>query len=187
MTSTLTVPEGIDHRGQDAGQHHDQHFSGNDKQQVGQVAAEIRRWRKPEPYKGKGIKYDGRVHLPQRRQEEVMTMAKLSLFDRSAVSRVRTALKCPFGARIRVRACRCIARASHIYAQIIDDAAGPDPGLCLDAGQGCTCAKASGARPAKSSDAAADVGKRVRRCRHQGCGRHARSCSTVAASCFMAA
>ena len=30
-----------------------------DKQQVGQVAAEIRRWRKPEPYKGKGIKYRG--------------------------------------------------------------------------------------------------------------------------------
>lgn len=34
-------------------------ISGNDKQQVGQVAAEIRRWRKPEPYKGKGIKYAG--------------------------------------------------------------------------------------------------------------------------------
>ncbi|ARS28697.1 50S ribosomal protein L6 [Sphingomonas sp. KC8] len=34
-------------------------ISGIDKQQVGQVAAEIRRWRKPEPYKGKGIKYAG--------------------------------------------------------------------------------------------------------------------------------
>jgi len=31
--------------------------SGIDKQQVGQVAAEIRKIRKPEPYKGKGIKY----------------------------------------------------------------------------------------------------------------------------------
>ena len=31
--------------------------SGMDKQRVGQVAAEIREWRKPEPYKGKGIKY----------------------------------------------------------------------------------------------------------------------------------
>lgn len=31
--------------------------SGIDKQQVGQVAAEIRRFRKPDPYKGKGIKY----------------------------------------------------------------------------------------------------------------------------------
>ena len=30
---------------------------GTDKQQVGQVAAEIRAYRKPEPYKGKGIKY----------------------------------------------------------------------------------------------------------------------------------
>jgi large subunit ribosomal protein L6 len=34
-------------------------ISGSDKQKVGQLAAEIRRWRKPEPYKGKGIKYDG--------------------------------------------------------------------------------------------------------------------------------
>ena len=30
---------------------------GNDQQQVGEVAAKIREWRKPEPYKGKGIKY----------------------------------------------------------------------------------------------------------------------------------
>lgn len=34
-------------------------ISGADKQQVGQVAAEIRRFRPPEPYKGKGIKYVG--------------------------------------------------------------------------------------------------------------------------------
>ena len=31
--------------------------SGSDKQQVGQVAAEIRRYRPPEPYKGKGVRY----------------------------------------------------------------------------------------------------------------------------------
>jgi pyruvate carboxylase subunit B len=35
--------------------------SGADKQAVGQFAAEIRRWRKPEPYKGKGITYQGEV------------------------------------------------------------------------------------------------------------------------------
>ncbi len=33
--------------------------SGPDRQQVGQVAAEIRSFRKPEPYKGKGIRYVG--------------------------------------------------------------------------------------------------------------------------------
>jgi large subunit ribosomal protein L6 len=33
--------------------------SGINKQQVGQVAAEIRAWRKPEPYKGKGVRYAG--------------------------------------------------------------------------------------------------------------------------------
>lgn len=32
---------------------------GTDKQQVGQVAAEIRRYRPPEPYKGKGVRYSG--------------------------------------------------------------------------------------------------------------------------------
>ena len=32
-------------------------ISGADKQKVGQVAAEIREFRKPEPYKGKGVKY----------------------------------------------------------------------------------------------------------------------------------
>ena len=33
--------------------------SGASKEQVGQVAADIRKWRKPEPYKGKGIRYEG--------------------------------------------------------------------------------------------------------------------------------
>ena len=32
---------------------------GNDKQLVGEVAANIRKIRKPEPYKGKGIRYEG--------------------------------------------------------------------------------------------------------------------------------
>lgn len=50
------VPEGIEIKTPD---NTTVEISGIDKQQVGQVAAEIRRWRKPEPYKGKGIKYDG--------------------------------------------------------------------------------------------------------------------------------
>ena len=35
--------------------------SGADKQRVGQVAAEIRGYRPPEPYKGKGIKYSDEI------------------------------------------------------------------------------------------------------------------------------
>lgn len=35
------------------------HIDGTDKQSVGQVAAEIRSLRAPEPYKGKGIRYEG--------------------------------------------------------------------------------------------------------------------------------
>ena len=50
------VPEGVEVKTPDA---NTIEISGIDKQKVGQVAAEIRRWRKPEPYKGKGIKYRG--------------------------------------------------------------------------------------------------------------------------------
>ena len=35
------------------------HVDGIDKQVVGQIAAEIRKWRPPEPYKGKGVRYLG--------------------------------------------------------------------------------------------------------------------------------
>ena len=52
----FAVPDGIEIKTPD---NTTVEISGIDKQQVGQVAAEIRRWRKPEPYKGKGIKYDG--------------------------------------------------------------------------------------------------------------------------------
>ena len=52
----IAVPDGIDIKTPDATT---VEVSGIDRQQVGQVAAEIRRWRKPEPYKGKGIKYRG--------------------------------------------------------------------------------------------------------------------------------
>ena len=38
-------------------------ISGFDKQRVGQVAAEIRGYKRPEPYKGKGIKYDNETIL----------------------------------------------------------------------------------------------------------------------------
>ncbi len=48
------VPEGIDVQ---VPQPTQIVISGIDKQKVGQVAAEIREWRKPEPYKGKGIRY----------------------------------------------------------------------------------------------------------------------------------
>jgi large subunit ribosomal protein L6 len=34
---------------------------GIDKQQVGEIAAQIRKLRKPDPYKGKGVRYQGEV------------------------------------------------------------------------------------------------------------------------------
>jgi len=50
------IPEGIDIKCAKPTQIE---VTGMDQQQVGQVAAEIRDWRRPEPYKGKGIRYKG--------------------------------------------------------------------------------------------------------------------------------
>jgi large subunit ribosomal protein L6 len=52
----VDVPDGIEIKTPD---NTTVEVSGIDRQKVGQVAAEIRRWRKPEPYKGKGIRYRG--------------------------------------------------------------------------------------------------------------------------------
>ena len=52
----LDIPEGLDVKTPDQTT---VIISGIDKQAVGQFAAEVRQWRKPEPYKGKGIKYQG--------------------------------------------------------------------------------------------------------------------------------
>jgi large subunit ribosomal protein L6 len=56
---SITAPEGIEF---DVPAQTQIFVKGIDKQLVGQVAADIRKWRKPEPYKGKGIRYvDERV------------------------------------------------------------------------------------------------------------------------------
>ncbi|TDI59663.1 MAG: 50S ribosomal protein L6 [Alphaproteobacteria bacterium] len=52
----MDIPEGIEVK---CPTQTEINVSGNSKQRVGQFAAEIREWRKPEPYKGKGIRYKG--------------------------------------------------------------------------------------------------------------------------------
>jgi large subunit ribosomal protein L6 len=53
---TVDAPEGITFK---VPQPTQIEVNGIDKQLVGQVAANIRRWREPEPYKGKGVRYAG--------------------------------------------------------------------------------------------------------------------------------
>lgn len=55
-TITLKVPAGVAMAMEGATKIH---LTGPDKQLVGQFASDIRRVRKPEPYKGKGIRYEG--------------------------------------------------------------------------------------------------------------------------------
>ena len=52
----VDIPEGIEVKTPDQTTIE---ISGIDKQKVGHFAAEVRKWRKPEPYKGKGVKYRG--------------------------------------------------------------------------------------------------------------------------------
>ncbi len=54
---TKNIPEGVDVKVEGA----KIEITGIDKQKVGQFAAEVRSVRKPEPYKGKGIRYEGEV------------------------------------------------------------------------------------------------------------------------------
>jgi len=55
---TLTIPSGVVMTLEGANKIH---VTGPDKQLVGQFASDIHRVRKPEPYKGKGIRYEGEV------------------------------------------------------------------------------------------------------------------------------
>jgi large subunit ribosomal protein L6 len=54
----IEAPEGIDFRVETPTKFV---VSGIDKQQVGEVAANLRKLRKPDPYKGKGLRYEGEV------------------------------------------------------------------------------------------------------------------------------
>jgi large subunit ribosomal protein L6 len=60
---TIVPPEGITFEvvQEDRGRINRIVVSGIDKQKVGQIAADIRKIRKPDPYKGKGIRYEGEV------------------------------------------------------------------------------------------------------------------------------
>ena len=98
-------------------------ITGINKQRVGQVAAEIREWRGPEPYKGKGIKYAGETHLPQGREEEVraQTSWRKSLPSHLRKVRVRKTLANRLNGRPRLSVHRS---SKNIYAQVIDDTKG---------------------------------------------------------------
>ena len=103
-------------------------ISGIDKRQVGQVAAEIRALRPPEPYKGKGVQICRRIHLPQGRQEEVIqskdqepVMAKDNVATARRQARVRRSLRARAYGKPRLSVFRS---SKQIYCQIIDDAAG---------------------------------------------------------------
>ena len=94
-------------------------ISGIDKQKVGQVAADIRAFRPPEPYKGKGVKYEDE-YIFRKEGKKNNNMTKLNR-DKRRQNRVRKDLKTKSGDKCRLTVFRS---SKHIYAQIIDDVSG---------------------------------------------------------------
>ena len=162
-TSTIAVPEGIDD--QDARPDH-----GRDQRHR---QAEGRPGRRRDPplaqaraLQGQGHQVSRRVYLPQRRQEEV-AMAKLSLFDRRR-RRVRTALRAHAAGTPRLSVHRS---GRHIYAQVIDDAAGRTLAAASTLDKDCkgqdrrdqaTAPRRSARRIAERAKAAGVIARRVR-------------------------
>ena len=94
--------------------------TGADRQRVGQVAAEIRAYRPPEPYKGKGIKYATETSAARKaRRSRAMPDKSKALFLRR---RQRVRRSC--AARNDRPRLSVFRSSKHIYAQIIDDATG---------------------------------------------------------------
>ena len=98
--------------------------TGIDKQQVGQVAAEIRELPRPRALQGQGREIRGRIHLPQGRQEEVRTTHGCKLESTAIAARRASAARCgrPLTA---VRGSAVFRSSKQIYAQVIDDDARP--------------------------------------------------------------
>jgi large subunit ribosomal protein L18 len=134
------------------------HISGIDKQQVGQVAAEIRALARPSPTRARASNTP--TSSSSARKARRSNGWRSSLSSIAAAARVRTALRAK--GSLRPSAAVGASLGKHIYAQVIDDAAGRDAGCRVDAGQG-PCAPASGG----DIDGAAAVGKRCCRARAQ--------------------
>ena len=96
---------------------------GIDKEKVGQVAADIRKIRKPEPYKGKGVRYARRGRAAQGREgREVDGDAARRPHELRSRRHRRVRARC-IGTAERPRL--AVFRSNrHIVAQVIDDDAG---------------------------------------------------------------
>src|SRR5262245_33346254 len=98
-------------------------ITGIDRQKVGQVAAEIRAYRGPEPYKGKGVRYANEYIFRKEGKKKGSERAMTKLLKRTErrTARVRRAVKAAAGDRARLSVFRS---SKHIYAQVIDDRKG---------------------------------------------------------------
>ena len=111
------------------------HVDGIDKEQVGQVAADIRKLRPPEPYLGKGVRYQGEFV----RRKAGKSAVRASQLAEGRHRRMKDSDNERRGsrrhARVRKRVSGTAAEAprlavfrslTHIYAQVIDDVARDD-------------------------------------------------------------
>ena len=111
-------------------------LSGHDRQLLGQVAANIRALRKPDPYKNKGIRYTGEAL----RKKVGKTGAGAQMIRKIEKNEIRSRIHqrirrklAGTAERPRLAVFRSVA---HIYAQVIDDSRGHDAGVGFVRGQG---------------------------------------------------
>ena len=109
------------HRVRGAGARRQIVVRGNDKEQVGEVAANIRKIRKPEPYKGKGIRYeDEYVRKKAGKAAKGCCLMDAKTQASRAAAPARAGAQEGRGQRDRPRL--AVFRSNrHIYAQLIDD------------------------------------------------------------------
>jgi large subunit ribosomal protein L18 len=116
------------HRVRRAGSRPRIEIHGIDKQLVGQVAANIRSIRKPEPYKGKGVRYAERTCPPQGRKGW-QVMSDMAKYTREARHRRHARVRKSVVGTHSVRVLAVFRSNRHIVAQVIDDI----PGITLAA------------------------------------------------------
>ena len=151
------------------------------KQRVGQVAAEIRAFRKPEPYKGKGIKYRGEKSSSARkaRRSRTLTMAQAMI---TSLDRRRAARALPAPGQVgRPAAALGVPLGPAHLCPGHRRRAGRHPGRRLEPREG-----AAGRAQDRRRRRGGQGGRQADRRAGEGGRRQARSSSTAAATCFMA-
>ncbi len=136
-------------------------ISGINKQQVGQVAAEIRALKKPEPYKGKGIKYvTERIVRKSGKSGKDKQVSSMSELTRKKLNRAQRAHRVRATVHGSLERPRLVLRITnmHISAQVVND----DAQKTLASATTVGSKKATGTMTEKAAVLGAEIAKKAK-------------------------